>query len=185
MIYNLSISQKSSFYIITKSIFQPLIFCTMKKLLTSFVFILAIIAICSQDSKAQLYEKGKKVADAGLYFPSGGTIVKAGLSYGVADNLGVGVQAQYASGFGSAFGLFGKVNYDFAPAIGSLGDKVFLYGGGTAGTYFQTGSQFAILGQLGGGYMFSDKIGANAEIQFGIVNSSGSQFGLGIVYKLD
>lgn len=158
----------------------------MKRLLTSFVFILAVIVISSQDSTAQLYEKGKKVADAGLYFPSGATILKAGLSYGVADNVGAGIQAQYLSVTGfSAFGLFGKVNYDFAPAIGSLGDKVFLYGGGTAGTYFQTGSQFGVLGQLGGGYMFTDKLGANAEIQFGIVNGSGSQFGLGIVYKLD
>jgi hypothetical protein len=158
----------------------------MKKSLTSFVFIIAVIAISSQDSTAQLYEKGKKVADGGLYFPSGATILKAGLSYGVADNVGAGIQAQYLSVTGfSAFGLFGKVNYDFAPAIGSLGDKVFLYGGGTAGTYFQTGSQFGVLGQLGGGYMFTDKLGANAEIQFGIINGSGSQFGLGIVYKLD
>ncbi len=164
----------------------------MKKLLTSFIAILAVIAISSQDSKAQLYEKGKIVGDAGLYFPGGATIIKAGGSYGVADNLGVGVQAQYLSvasfqGFGgtSAVGLFGKVNYDFAPAIGSLGDKVFLYAGGTLGTYFQTGSQFGVLGQLGGGYMFTDKLGANAEIQFGIVNGSGSQFGLGVVYKLN
>ena len=159
----------------------------MKKLLTSFVFILAVIAISSQDSKAQLYEKGKLVGDAGLYFPTGSTIIKAGASYGIADNLGLGAQAEYFSiaGFTSSFGLFGKINYDFAPAIGSLGDKVFLYGGGTAGTYFATGSQFGVLGQLGGGYMFTDKLGANAEIRFGIVNSSGSQFGLGVVYKLN
>ena len=158
----------------------------MKKLLTSFVFILAVIAISSQDSKAQLYEKGKKVADAGLYFPTGATVIKAGLSYGVADNVGAGVQAEYLSVAGfSSFGLFGKVNYDFAPAIGSLGDKVFLYGGGTLGKYFETGSPFQVLGQLGGGYMFTDKIGANAEIQFGIVNGSGSRFGLGLVFKLD
>lgn len=157
----------------------------MKKLLTTFIFILAVIAISSQDSTAQLYEKGKKVADAGLYFPTGATVLKAGLSYGVADNVGAGIQAQYYSFTGySAFGLFGKVNYDFAPAL-SLGDKIFLYGGGTAGTYFKTGSQFAVLGQLGGGYMFTDKIGGNAEVQFGIVNGSGSQFGLGLVFKLD
>ena len=158
----------------------------MKKLLTSFVFILAIIAISSQDSNAQLYEKGKIVGDAGLYFPTGATIVKAGASYGIADNLGLGAQAEFFSFSGfSSFGLFGKINYDFAPAIGSLGDKVFLYGGGTAGTYFEKGSQFGILGQLGGGYMFTDKLGANAEVRFGIVNSSGSQFGLGVVYKLN
>jgi hypothetical protein len=159
----------------------------MKKLLTSFVFILAVIAIFSQESKAQLYEKGKIVADAGLYFPTGTTIIKAGASYGIADNLGLGAQLQYFSiaGLTSAVGLFGKINYDFAPLIGSLGDKVFLYGGGTAGTYFKEGSQFGVLGQLGGGYMFTDKLGANAEIQFGIVNASGSQFGLGVVYKLN
>jgi hypothetical protein len=153
----------------------------MKKLLTSFVFILAVIAISSQDSKAQLYEKGKKVADAGLYFPTGSTILKAGLSYGVADNVGAGIQLEYAN---SAVGVFGKVNYDFAPAL-SLGDKVFLYGGGTLGKYFATYSDFAVRGQLGGGYMFNDKVGANVEVQFGIVGGSYSQFGLGIVYKLD
>jgi hypothetical protein len=158
----------------------------MKKLLTFFIATSLIVALSSQDSKAQLYEKGKIVGDAGLYFPSGATIIKAGASYGVADNLGAGAQLQYfsLSGF-SAVGLFGKINYDFAPAIGSLGDKVFLYGGGTLGTYFTEGSQFGILGQIGGGYMFTDKLGANAEIQFGIVNGSGSQFGLGVVYKLN
>jgi hypothetical protein len=158
----------------------------MKKLLTFFIATFLIVALTSQDSKAQLYEKGKKVADAGLYFPSGATVIKAGLSYGVADNVGAGVQAEYLSVTGfSSFGLFGKVNYDFAPAIGSLGDKVFLYGGGTLGKYFETGNPFQVLGQLGGGYMFTDKLGANAEIQFGIVNGSGSRFGLGVVYKLD
>ena len=153
----------------------------MKKLLT-FSFLLAVIAISSQDSKAQLYEKGKKVADGGLYFLSGATILKAGLSYGVADNVGAGLEVRY---FSSSVGVFGKVNYDFAQDL-KLGDKVFLYGGGKLGSYFGSGkSQFSVLGQLGGGYMFNEKVGANAEVEFGIVNGSGSQFGLGIVYKLD
>lgn len=153
----------------------------MKKLLTLFIFILAVIAISSQDSKAQLYEKGKKVADGGLYFPTGATILKAGLSYGVANNVGAGVEVDY---YNSTVGVLGKVNYDFAPAL-SLGDKVFLYAGGALGKYFTQGSNILVLGQLGGGYMFNDKIGANAEVRFGIVNASGSAFGLGVVYKLD
>lgn len=154
----------------------------MKKLLTLFFSILAVIAISSQDSKAQLYEKGNKVSDGGLYFPSSATVLKAGVSYGVADNLGLGIETRY---FSSSVGVFGKVNYDFAPNL-NLGDKVFLYGGGKLGTYFGGGnSPLSVLGQLGGGYMFNDKVGANVEIEFGIVNGSYSQFGLGIVYKLD
>lgn len=153
----------------------------MKKLLTTFIFILAVIAISSQDSTAQLYEKGKKVADAGLYFPTGTTILKAGLSFGVADNVGAGIEANY---FSSTFGVLGKVNYDFAPAL-NLGEKIFLYAGGGLGKYFVQGSDIFGVGQLGGGYMFNDKVGANAEIRFGIINGSGSQFGLGLVFKLD
>ncbi len=154
----------------------------MKKLFSSFIFIITVIAISTQVSTAQLFEKGKKVADGGLYFPSSTTILKAGVSYGIADNIGAGIEARY---FSSSVGVFGKVNYDFAPSL-NLGDKVFLYGGGKLGSYFGGGkSQFAVLGQLGGGYMFNEKIGANAEVEFGIINGSGSQFGLGIVYKLD
>lgn len=163
----------------------------MKKNILKLATIICLFFTVSFSSQAQLYEKGGKVADAGLYFPSGVTIIKAGLSFGVADNVGVGLEANYSSvsssyyySGGSSFGLLGKANYDFAPAL-DIGDNVFLYAGGGFGKYFVTGSDIFGFGQLGGGYMFNDKIGANLEVRFGIINSSGSQFGLGLVFKLD
>ena len=160
----------------------------MKKSLLKLATIVCLFFV-SFSTQAQLYEKGEKVADAGLFFPSRSTVVKAGLTFGVADNVGAGLEANYSSYdsyYGSSsFGLYGKVNYDFAPALDFGTDKVFTYIGGGIGKDFESGSEVYGAGQIGAGYMVNDRVGFNLEMRFGIVNASGAQFGIGVVFKLN
>ena len=163
----------------------------MKNSLLKLATIVCLFFTISFSTQAQLYERGEKVADAGLFFPSGYTVVKAGLTFGVADNVGAGLEADYSSSSdsyyysgSSSFGLYGKVNYDFAPALNFGTDKVFTYIGGGIGKEFETGSEVYGAGQLGAGYMVNDRVGFNLEVRFGIVNARGSQFGIGVVFKL-
>jgi hypothetical protein len=163
----------------------------MKKTMIKLATILCLFFAVSFSTQAQLYERGEKVADAGLFFPSGSTVVKAGLTFGVADNVGAGLEANYSSSSdsyyyssSSSFGLYGKVNYDFAPALDFGTDKVFTYIGGGIGKEFETGSSVYGAGQIGAGYMVNDRVGFNLEVRFGIVNARGAQFGIGVVFKL-
>lgn len=163
----------------------------MKKIfLLKVLFVAVIISLTSQASKAQYMSAGTRTVDAGLYLPSGFTVFKANLMYGVANNISVGGQVELASGTGSSeFGLNGRANYHFAQLMG-LEDNVNIYGGVSIGKYFAEGlKDIGILGQIGGGYMFNDKIGAHAEVRFGLskgyaLTVDGSQFGLGLTFKL-
>ncbi len=161
----------------------------MKNSLLKLATIVCLFITVSFSSQAQLFNRGEKVVDAGLFFPSGYTVVKAGLNFGVANDVGLGLEGNYSSSSdsyysSSSFGLYGKVNYDFAPALDFGTDKVFTYIGGGIGKVFETGSDVYGAGQIGGGYMVNDRVGFNVEVRFGIINARGSQFGIGVVFKL-
>jgi len=161
------------------------------KLILMGVFFTLFFAV---NSYGQFFQKGTKLVNLGIGF--GGGYGAAGLNssvppisgsfeVGITENIGVGGIIGYSS-FGDS-GLFGsdiKFNYLLFGARGAyhfpVGDKLDLYGGamlvynsvsvsGLPAGFPSTGSSGINIGIFAGGrYMFSESIGAFAELGYSI-----------------
>jgi hypothetical protein len=165
--------------IITKSIFQPLIFCKMKKLLT-FSFLLALLLTTSFKGFSQAFKQGDNLLNATIGVGAGyGASIGFGGSFehGFTDAISAGGSVDYI-GLGSAYGTGGLLyiaargSYHFGELL-KAGDKLDPYAGlglgylswpgtgigGLSGVYFG--------GHVGARYWFSDNLGGVAEVGFG------------------
>jgi hypothetical protein len=166
--------------IITKSIFQPLIFCNMKKLLT-FSFLLAVLLTTSFKGFSQAYKQGDNLVNATVGLGNGfGSLGFGGsFEHGFTDAISAGASVDYI-GLGSLYGSGGLLyiaargSYHFGELL-KTGDKLDPYAGlglgylswpgtafggfGTSGIFFQ--------GHVGARYWFSDNLGGVAELGAG------------------
>ena len=163
--------------IITKSIFQPLNSCNMKKLLT-FCFLLAVLLTTSLKSFSQAFKNGDNLLNAtiGVGNSFGGLGLGASFEHGFSDYISAGGSVDYL-GLGSLYGTGSllylaargsyhagellKVNDKLDPYIGAgLGYLSWPgTGSGTSGLFFQ--------GHIGARYYFADNLAGVAEVGAG------------------
>ena len=178
MIYNLNISQKLSLCIITKSIFQPLIFCNMKKLL-SFSFFLAVLLMTSFNCFSQAYKQGDNLLNVtiGVGNGFGGLGFGGSFEHGFTDAISAGGSFDYL-GLGSSYGSGGLMyiaargSYHFGELL-KTGEKLDPYAGLGLGYLSWPGTGVGGLsgvffgGHVGARYWFAEKLGGVAEVGFG------------------
>jgi hypothetical protein len=177
--------------IITKSIFQPLIFCNMKKLLT-FSFLLAVLLTTSFKGFSQ-FKQGDKFLNATIglnSYYSNGLPLGASFEVGITDAISVGGQVDYASGnYGSGLGFtalyFGaRGAYHLNEVLKLNSDKLDLYAGlglgyrsfswkdGYNGIGYSYGNGIDFNYFIGGRYFFTDSIGGVLELGYSGVSNA-------------
>ena len=173
----------------------------LEKNIFSVLALITVITLTSESAFSQVFDKGVKQANLGIGFGGGyGTgstspAISGSFEVGVTDKIGVGGIVGYQSstydyGFGSysyTYLIFGaRGSYHFYET-----DNVDVYGGAMLGyqnvSVSSTGSTFGaaasssgiVIGlYLGGRYMFSENIGAFAELGYSI-----SIFSVGLTAK--
>ena len=153
----------------------------MKKFLTFSLIVLAA-SFFANDAKAQAYQKGDKLLNAGIglgTYGLGGLGFGGSLEFGISDDISVGPIVGYSgtSDFGTTFSVFtigGRGSYHFNKLLGMTDDKLDLYGGLGLGYHSISyggssiyGSGITFLGHLGGRYYLSKNLGIFAELGSG------------------
>jgi hypothetical protein len=179
--------------IITKSIFQPLIFCNMKKLLT-FSFLLAVLLTTSFKGFSQAYKQGDKILNATIgvnsYYGTG-LPLGAAFEVGITDAISAGGQFDFASGnFGNSLGFtalyFGaRGSYHFNELLKINNDKLDVYAGlglgyrsfkwtdsAFTGTGYSYGNGLDFNYFIGGRYFFTNNIGGVLELGYSGVSNA-------------
>lgn len=174
----------------------------MKKLVSS-LFIVALLACGTAHAQ---YQKGDKLLNLGIglngYY-GGGLPIGASFEYGITDQISVGAQVDFYTwgyNFGSGYNyrytfipIALRGSYHFNELLNLNTDKVDLYGGvqlgyyissysdnsGYSGVYNNGYGNKALFGvHLGGKYYFKPKLGAFAELGYGV-----STLKLGVAFK--
>ena len=168
----------------------------MKKIHFSILLVLGLLA--GTKSFAQMsIDKGTKFINLGIglgggFYAGGGVGFVGSADFGVYKNITAGVQAGYHS-YGDvvgysyhSFDIGVRGSYHFNELLNLANDKVDLYAGlGLSYYSLSYGGYLANYGSvyvpihLGGRYLFSDKVGAFAEL-----GSSISTLKLGVTFKL-
>ena len=164
----------------------------MKKSQSKIVLLIVFVSLVAlTDSYGQFFQKGTKLVNVGIGFGGGyGTTgfsggvppISGSFEIGVTDKIGVGGILGYSIATSGVFGSNFKATYFLIGARGAyhfeVGDNLDLYAGAMLGynsvSYSDTGfGTFAgsgiVVGIFGGGrYMFSENIGAFAELGYSI-----------------
>lgn len=161
----------------------------MKKNILKFATIISVFFTVSFSSKAQFMDKGDVLGSGGFYFPSGGTILRASVDFGVSPNVSVGGHFQTIISGGSGSYIGGRVSYHLGEAFNVKDDRTLdPYVGGQIGKFLITDSNIAFQLPIGLRFMFNDKVGAYGEYLVSLNESSSgipSLFGIGISFRFN
>lgn len=156
----------------------------MKKLFSlAIILTLFTTAFTTRVIAQNAFEQGKTVGFASILLESGYTPLSLGVEYGASDQVGVGARLIFVTGSYGGTGLQAFGNYHLAQAFNASGDKLDPYVGVGLGKYFVEGSEFFAGLQLGTRYLVNEQVGPFAQLNIGVVNSSGATFEIGAAYK--
>ena len=157
------------------------------KLATTIVYLFFIASFSAQ---AQFMDKGDVLGSGGFYFPSGGTLIRASVDFGVAPNVSVGGHFLNVISGGSGSYLGGRVSYHLGEAFGVRDTRTLdPYVGGQIGKFFEEGTGVTLNLPIGLRFMFNDKVGAYGEYLISLNESSSggipSMFGIGVSFRFN
>jgi hypothetical protein len=155
----------------------------MKKIIRVFCAT-AIILVCGITTKAQSFEQGNLILHGGIGIQSGITPIIFNGEYAVTDQIGVGAGLQFYSQNGASLTLMTvRGAYHFGQFIKN--DQLDLYAGAELFFALSGGGSGTIFSLMPGArYYFSDNIGAFSELGLGLSGGGGTQFRLGVAFKL-
>ena len=162
----------------------------MKKNVLKLATIVCLFFTASFSAQAQFMDKGDVLGSGGFYFPSGGTLIRASVDFGVAPNVSVGGHFLNVISGGSGSYLGGRVSYHLGEAFGVRDSRTLdPYVGGQVGKFFEEGVGITLSLPIGLRYMFNDKVGAYGEYFISLNESSSggipSMFGIGISFRFN
>jgi outer membrane immunogenic protein len=162
----------------------------MKKTIQKLATILCLFFAVSFSTQAQFMDKGDVLGSGGFYFPSGGTLIKASVDFGVGPNISVGGNfINIISGGDGESYIGGRVTYHLGEAFSVRDDRTLdPYVGGQIGKFLVEGADIGFSLPLGLRYMFNDKVGAYAEYFINLNQSKSgipNMFGIGISFRFN
>jgi hypothetical protein len=164
----------------------------MKKTILKLAAIICVFSSISLSSHAQFMDKGDVLGSGGFYFPTGGTLLRASVDFGMSPNLSIGGNFLniISGGDGESY-IGGRVTYHLGQAFNVSDDKVLdPYVGGQLGKFLVKNSDLGIGFSLPIGlrYMFNEKVGGYAEYFVNLNESSSgvpNMFGIGISFRFN
>jgi hypothetical protein len=160
----------------------------MKKTMVKLATIICLFFTASFSSQAQFMDKGDVLGSGGFYFPSGYTILRLAVDFGVAPNVSIGgnfLTALSSDVTGSYIG--GRVSYHLGEAFGVKDDRALdPYVGAQIGKVLSSENGIGFNLPIGLRYMLNEKVGLYGEYNIEL-NKAGleNMFGLGISFRFN
>ena len=158
----------------------------MKKSIFKFATICSLFFAVSFSAQAQFMEKGDVLGSSGFYFP-GTTLLKAGVDFGIADNVSIGGHFVTALSSGGGSYLGGRVSYHLGEAFGVRDSRALdPYASLQIGKVLSTGYSIGFNLPLGLRYMINEKLGFYGEYNIEL-NSDAlpNMFGIGVSFRFN
>jgi hypothetical protein len=162
----------------------------MKKIILQITTSVCLFLAVSFSAQAQFMDRGDVLGSGGFYFPSGGTIIRASVDFGVGPNVSIGGNfMNIISGADGESYLGGRVTYHLGEAF-SVRDSRTLdpYVGGQIGKFLVEGADIGFSLPIGLRYMFNDKVGGYAEYFINLNQSKSgipNMFGIGVSFRFN
>ena len=83
----------------------------MKKNVLKLATVVCLFFTASFSAQAQFMDRGDVLGSGGFYFPSGGTLLRASVDFGVAPNVSIGGHFQTVISGGTGSYIGGRVSY--------------------------------------------------------------------------
>jgi hypothetical protein len=162
----------------------------MKKLVLKLATIVFLFFTVSFSTQAQFMDRGDVLGSGGFYFPSGATLIRASVDFGVSPNVSVGGHFfnVISGGDGQSY-IGGRLSYHLGEAFGVRDSRTLdPYVGAQVGKLLVTGAGVGFSLPIGLRFMFNDKVGAYGEYLINLNESSSgipNMFGLGISFRFN
>lgn len=161
----------------------------MKNSLLKLATIVCLFFTVSFSTQAQFMDKGDVLGSGGFYFPTGGTLLRASVDFGVAPNVSIGGHFQTVISGGTGSYIGGRVSYHLGEAFGVRDDRTLdPYVGAQIGKFLIADSNIGFQLPIGLRFMFNDKVGAYGEYLISLNESSfdlPSMFGIGVSFRFN